>query len=123
MAPPDLRLPVPVSRPVRTGSHLDPLVVSATFRATSRPNNPTVPPASARDLASPPPYADLFRPVAISMPLATFEDPMDGQNAAIEGTNPGRGPTTGGIEIRIYFERLYPAIRKIRRECYLCCQY
>ena len=27
---------------------------------------------------------------------------MDGQNAVMEGTNPGRGPTTGGIEIWIY---------------------
>ena len=27
---------------------------------------------------------------------------MDGQNAVIEGTDPSRGPTTGGIEIWIY---------------------
>ena len=65
---------------------------------TSRRNNPTVPPARAQGLASPPPYADLFRPVGISTPPATVEDPMDGQNAVIEGTNPGRGPTTRGIE-------------------------
>ena len=69
---------------------------------TSRPNNPTVPPASAQDLASPPPYVDLFRPVGIFTPPATVEDPIDGQHAVIEGTNPGRGPTTGGIEIWIY---------------------
>ena len=69
---------------------------------TSRPNNPTVPPASAQGLASPPPYADMFRPVGISTPPTTVEDPIDGQNAAIEGTNPGRGPTTGGIETWIY---------------------
>ena len=36
------------------------------------------------------------------MPLATVEDPMDGQNAVIEGTNPGRSQTTGCIEIWIY---------------------
>ena len=69
---------------------------------TSQLNNPTVPPASTQDLASPPPHADSFRPVGISAPPATVEDPMDGQNAVIEGTNPGRGPTTGGIEIWIY---------------------
>ena len=69
---------------------------------TSRPNNPTVPPVSAQHLASPPPYADLFRLVGISTPPATVEDPMDGHHAVIEGTNPGRGPTTGGIEIWIY---------------------
>ena len=33
MALPDLRFLVPVGRPVRIGSHLDLLVLSATFRA------------------------------------------------------------------------------------------
>ena len=69
---------------------------------TSQPNNPTVPPASAQDLAFPPPHAGLFRPVGISAPPATVEDPMDGENAVIEGTNSGRRPTTGGIDIWIY---------------------
>ena len=69
---------------------------------TSQPDNPTVPPANPQDLASPAPHADLFHPVGISAPPASVEDPMDGQNAVIEGTNPGRGPTTGGIEIYIY---------------------
>ena len=69
---------------------------------TSQPNDPTVPPASAQDLASPPPPVDSFHPVGISAPPATVEDPMDGQKTVIEGTNSSCGPTTGGIEIRIY---------------------
>ena len=73
---------------------------------TSQSNNPTLPPASAQDLASPPPHADSFRSISISAPPATVEDPRDGQNAVIEGTNPRRGPTTGGIEIWIYSTNL-----------------
>ena len=91
-----LRLPVPVGPPVRICSHLACLVVSATFRASHSP------PASSQDLTSPPLHADSFRPVGISALPATVEDPMDGQDAVIKGTNPGRGPTTGGIEICIY---------------------
>ena len=76
--------------------------------STSQTNNPTVPPASAsaQDLASPAPQAESSRPVGIPLPSASIEDPMDGQNAVIEGTNPGRGPTTGGIEIWIYGSNL-----------------
>ena len=95
MALPELRLPVPVGPPVRIGSHLAHLVVSATFRVSQ-------PPTSSQDLASPPPHADSFRPVGISAPPATVEDPMDGQNAVIEGTDPGRRPTTRGIDIWLY---------------------
>ena len=65
---------------------------------TSPPNNP----ASAQDLASPPQHTDSFCPVGISAPPATLEDSMDEQNAVFEGTNPGRGPITGGIEIWMY---------------------
>ena len=69
--------------------------------STSQTNNPTIPSASAQDLASPAPQVESSHPVGILVPSASFEDPMDGQNAVIEGTNPGRGPTTGGKEIWI----------------------
>ena len=42
------------------------------------------------------------RPIRVSVPPSSVEDPIDRQNAVIEGTNPGQGPTTGGIEIWIY---------------------
>jgi len=72
----------------------------------SQTNNPTLPPTSAQGRVSPTPHAGPSRPLHAPVPSATFEGTMDGQGAVIEGTNPGRGPTTGGLEIWIYGSNL-----------------
>ena len=68
--------------------------------------NTALPPTSIQDRASPVPHAESSRSIRVSAPSATVEGSIDGQDAVIEGTNPGRGPTTGGLEIWIYGSNL-----------------
>lgn len=68
--------------------------------------NTALPPTSIQDRASPVPHAESSRSIRVSAPSATVEENIDGQDAVIEGTNPGRGPTMGGLEIWIYGSNL-----------------
>jgi len=47
-----------------------------------------------------------IRPICTLASSATLEKTMDGQDTVIEGTNPGTGPITGGLEIWIYGSNL-----------------
>jgi hypothetical protein len=108
----DKRLVVPaISSSVRPSTPVQPSSGSSgghsnTASISSQTNNPTLAPASVRDLASPAPHAEPPRPTTIPPPSASVEDPMDGQNSVIEETNPARGPTTGGKHVWIYGSNL-----------------
>ena len=56
--------------------------------------------------ASPAPPAESSRSIPIPLSSATFEENMDGRDPVIEGTNPGRGPITGGLDIWIHGSNL-----------------
>ena len=71
----------------------------------SQSDNPSLLPTGAQDRASPAPQAE-SSPIRIPLPSATFEETMDGRDPVIEGTNPGRGPITGGLDIWIYGSNL-----------------
>jgi len=72
----------------------------------SQTNNPNSLPTGVQDRASPAAHAETSRSTRILFPSATVEETMDGRDAVIEGTNPGRGPTTGGLDIWIYGSNL-----------------
>ena len=72
----------------------------------SQTNNPNLLPAGVQDRVSPAAQAELSRSTRILLPSATVQETMDGRDAVIEGTNPGRGPTTGGLDIWIYGSNL-----------------
>ena len=73
---------------------------------SSQKDNPSLLPTGVQDRASPAPLAESSRSIRNSLPSATFEETTDGRDAVIEGTNPGRGPTTGGLDIWIYGSNL-----------------
>ena len=68
----------------------------------SQTNNPDLLPTGVQDRVSPAALAESSRASRTLLPSATVEETMDGIDAVIEGTNPGRGPTTGGLDIWIY---------------------
>ena len=72
----------------------------------SQRNNPTFLPTGAQDRASPVPHAESSHSIRNPLPSAAFEETMDGRDAVIEETNPGRGPTTGGLNIWIHGSNL-----------------
>ena len=72
----------------------------------SQTNNPNFLPTGVQDRASPAAHAESSRSTRIPLPSAIVEETTDRRDTVIEGTNPGRGPTTGGIDILIYGSNL-----------------